>query len=255
MESNVTGKLKDAITSKLAGEPQLRGDIINQINKSEQKESESEKKHYISFLKNPKDILEIYKIIKSSKHSVKEKRKKIKEFLKDGEEINDFFNKILDTKTQKTKEENKEATGAGSAGGYTAPLFSSTKGDIVKNVQNTQNTQNVKTVRENFEKVEATEATSSSSTGQYNQPAIWAKSMSKKNWKGATTKYMPGSKRVQVKKKCKTFPYCNQGDIKALKIFENESVQSAIDSVSSIYKLDKGYISEIIFKEIRKRQK
>ena len=66
---------------------------------------------------------------------------------------------------------------------------------------------------------------------------------------------MPGSKRVQVKKKCKTFPYCNQGDIKALKIFENESVQNAIESVSSNYKLDKNYISKIIFNEIRKRQK
>ena len=63
---------------------------------------------------------------------------------------------------------------------------------------------------------------------------------------------MPGAKRVQVKKKCKKFPYCNQGDIKALKIFENESVQNAIDSVSSMYNLDKNYISNIIFDEIRK---
>lgn len=249
MDSNVTGKLKDAITSKTAGEPQLRADIVKQIQKAEQKESENEKKHYLDMLKNSKDIVDIYKIIKSPKHSIKEKRKKIKEFLKDGVEINDFFNSVLDTKSQKNKEENKEATGAGSAGGYNAPLFSSTKGDIIKNVEN------VKTVRENVEKVEATEATSSSSSGQYNQPAIWAKSLSKKNWKGASTKYMPGAKRVQVKKKCKTFPYCNQGDIKALKIFENESVQNAIDSVSSIYQLDKKYISEIIFKEIRKRQK
>jgi hypothetical protein len=63
---------------------------------------------------------------------------------------------------------------------------------------------------------------------------------------------MPGAKRVQVKKKCKKFPYCNQGDIKALKIFENESVQNAIDSVSSMYNLDKNYISNIILDEIRK---
>ena len=63
---------------------------------------------------------------------------------------------------------------------------------------------------------------------------------------------MPGAKRVQVKKKCKKFPYCNQGDIRALKIFENESVQNAIDSVSSMYKLDKNFVSNIIFNEIRK---
>lgn len=249
MNSNVTGKIKDAVYSKLAGEPELRRNVIKHIDKAEQTENKEKKEetNYLSFLKDPKDLVEIYKIIKSNKISVREKRKKIKEFLKPEKEINDFFNSIISTKS-KTKEESKEATGAASAGGYVAPLFSEpssgiTKGDVVK------------TVREQLEKVETKEATSSSSSGQYNQPAIWAKSLSKKNWKGASTKYMPGSKRVQVKKKCKTFPYCNQGDIKALKIFENESVQNAIDSVSSNYNLDKGFISEIIFNEIRKRQK
>lgn len=248
METNVTNKLKDAITSKFTGLPSdERRNTIQQIEKAEQMEETSEKKHYTEFLKDKKNIVDVYKIIKSPKHSVKEKRNKIKEYLKNPEELNNFFNKILNTNTKK-KEENTEATGAASAGGYST-LFSSepessvTKKDIIK------------TVREQVEKVEATEATSSSSSGQYSQPAIWAKSMSKKNWKGASTKYMPGAKRVQVKKKCKKFPYCNQGDIGALKIFENESVQNAIDSVSSSYKIDRNFISEIIFNEIRKRQK
>lgn len=249
METNVTGKLKDAITSKFTGlPPDERRNAIQQIEKSEQMEETSKKKHYTEFLKDKKDIVDVYKIIKSPKHSVKEKRTKIKEFLKDPEELNNFFNKILNTNTKK-KEENTEATGAASAGGYSMPLFSSESESSVtkKNI--------IKTVREQVEKVEATEATSSASSGQYSQPAIWAKSMSKKNWKGASTKYMPGAKRVQVKKKCKKFPYCNQGDIRALKIFENESVQNAIDSVSSSYKIDRNFISEIIFNEIRKRQK
>jgi hypothetical protein len=254
MDSNVTGKVKDAITSKLAGEPELKRNVIKYINKAEQTENEEkEEKGYLSFLKDPNDLIEIYKIIKSHKISIKEKRKKIKEFLKPEKELNDFFNKILSTKS-KTKEESKEATGAGSAGGYEAPLFSEPNSSTT-NVSGLTKGDVVKTVREQLEKVEAKEATSSSSSGQYNQPAIWAKSLSKKNWKGATTKYMPGAKRVQVKKKCKTFPYCNQGDIRALKIFENESVQNAIDSVSSTYNLDKRFISEIIFNEIRKRQK
>lgn len=248
METNVTNKLKDSITSKMSGSPEARRKVIDTINKTEQTENTSKKKHYIDFLKDPNNLVDVYKIIKSSKLSVKEKRKKIKEFLKDEQELDKFFNTVLNTNT-KTKEESKEATGAASAGGYSMPLFGSesdteiTKKDLVK------------TVREQVEKVETKEATSSSSSGQYNQPAIWAKSMSKKNWKGASTKYMPGAKRVQVKKKCKTFPYCNQGDIKALKIFENESVQNAIDSVSSIYRIDKSFISEIIFNEIQKRQK
>ena len=53
---------------------------------------------------------------------------------------------------------------------------------------------------------------------------------------------MPGAKRVKVRSKCKKFPYCNQGDIKALKIFESETVQNAIDSVSSGYGYNKDYI-------------
>jgi hypothetical protein len=83
MDSNVTGKVKDAITSKLAGEPELKRNVIKYINKAEQTENEEkEEKGYLSFLKDPNDLIEIYKIIKSHKISIKEKRKKIKEFLK-----------------------------------------------------------------------------------------------------------------------------------------------------------------------------
>lgn len=254
MEDVIT-KLKDSVTSGLATEPQARRDVIKAIDKANVNE---EKKHYLDFLKDKNDISEIYKLIKNKKLSNTQIRGKIKEYLKDPEDLRLFLTSILDTKSSK-KEENTEATGASGAGGYSMPLFSTTKGDIVKGV---------KTVREQMEsdgeqgmtdgetvKSETKEATSSSSSGQYNQPAIWAKSMKKKDWKGASTKYMPGSKRVQVKKKCTKFPYCNQGDINALKIFENESVQNAIDSVSSRLGINKEYISEIVFQEIRKRQK
>jgi hypothetical protein len=263
MEDVIT-KLKDAVTSGLASEPQARRDVIKAIDKANVNE---ESRHYLEFLKDKNDMSQIYILVKNKKLSNNQIRKKIKEFLKDPEDLKNFLNAILDTKSNveklvtKTgkKEENTEAMGAASAGGYSMPLFSTTKGDIVKGV---------KTVREQLEtdgekgltdgetaKTETKEATGASSSGQYSQPAIWAKSMSKKNWKGASTKYMPGAKRVQVKKKCTKFPYCNQGDIKALKIFENESVQNAIDSVSSKYGINKEYISEIVFQEIRKRQK
>ena len=254
MEDVIT-KLKDAVTSNLASEPQARRDVIKAIDKANVNE---EKTHYLDFLNDKKDIGEIYKLIKNKKLSNNQIRSKIKEYLKDPKELRNFLTAILNTKSTK-KEENTEATGAASAGGYSMPLFSTTKGDVVKGV---------KTVREQLEsdgeaglsdgeavKGETKEATGSSSSGQYSQPAIWAKSMKKKDWKGASTKYMPGSKRVQVKKKCTKFPYCNQGDINALKIFENESVQNAIDSVSGRFGINKEYISEIVFQEIRKRQK
>jgi len=244
MESNVTEKLKNAMTSALSGEPELRRNVVKSIEKAEVKEEKTPS--YLNFLKNKNDVVEIYNQIKNKKLSNNQIRTKIKEYLKNPDDLKKFLQSILDNKTPTKKEENTEATGSGSAGGYSMPLFSTSKGDLVKKV---------KTVREEVEKVEAKEATSSSSSGQYSQPAIWAKSLKKKDWKGATTKYMPGSKRVQVKAKCKKFPYCNQGDINALKIFESESVQNAIENVSNKYKINKDYISEVVFEEIVKTQR
>jgi len=68
-----------------------------------------------------------------------------------------------------------------------------------------------------LQKMETKEATSTSSSGAYESPAFLAKSMSKKNWRGKSKTQIPGGKFVEVKSKCKKFPYCNQGDINALK--------------------------------------
>jgi hypothetical protein len=244
---DITSKVTDLVMSKLTDT-----DSKLQFKKSMNKAKEiREEKTHLSFLKDEGSLDEINRLIKNKRLTRNQIKSKIKEFLNNPEDLVEFLNSYLEIVKPK-KEESTEATGAGSAGGYSMPLFSTTKGDVVKGV---------KTVREGIEfgggemsKAETTEATSASSSGQYNQPAIWAKSLSKKDWKGASTKYMPGAKRVQVKKKCKKFPYCNQGDINALKIFESESVQNAIDSVSGILGLDKKHISEIVFKEIRKRQ-
>lgn len=58
-------------------------------------------------------------------------------------------------------------------------------------------------------KVEATEATTTASTGAYSTPAFVAKGS--KNWRGGKKPIYKGGSFVQVKKKCLTFPYCNQG--------------------------------------------
>jgi hypothetical protein len=221
---------------------------INKLIDAEMKESKNKKRDYLSFLKDEDDLLQIYNLIKNKKLSNNQIRKKIKEFLNDPEDLNDFLKSILSEKGK--KEENTEATGAGSAGGYSMPLFSTTKGDITKGV---------KTVRESLEvedselkKTETKEATTSASSGQYSQPAIWAKSLKKKDFAGYKKPQYKGGKFVQVKKKCKKFPYCNQGDIGALNIFENESVKSAVDSVSKNYGLDKNYIFELLYQEMTK---
>lgn len=245
---DVKNSLKDKIMTTFAKQgvpPEKRNIVMKRLDMSESEEME--RKNPKDYLTNPEDMEEIFSLAKNKKLSANKIRQKMRDLLKEPGELKEFLESILDQRKPK-KEENTEATSAGGAGQYSAPLFSTTKGDLVDGV---------KTVRESFEqseKVETKEATSSGSSGQYSQPAIWAKSMKKKDWKGATTKYMPGAKRVQVKKKCKKFPYCNQGDIKALKIFENENVQNAIDSVSSSYGYNKEYISEIVFREIKKRQ-
>ena len=119
-----------------------------------------------------------------------------------------------------------------------------------------------------LEKIEATEATTSASVGQYDVPFPAKKRKDPLAIDGPKSIYNsravkdksfpklggPGSKFVKIKEKCNKFPYCNQGDINALKIFESETVQNAIDSVSGSYGYNKEYISEIVFREIRKRQ-
>ena len=105
---------------------------------------------------------------------------------------NDIMKLAIKTK----KKEPKEATGAAAAGGY-SPLFGG--------------------------KVEAKEATTTASSGQYYTTA-WVAPNSKQ-WRGRAKPQIPGGKFVTVKGKCQKFPYCNQGDIKALKITENEVME------------------------------
>ena len=133
------------------------------------------------------------------------------------------------------KIETKEATGSGGSGGFET-LFSVKKKNIGK-------------------KVETKEATGASSSGSYETPSIWAKTMNKKDWRGASKPLIPGGKFVEVKKKCKTFPYCNQGDINAVTITKNESVQDAIKNVSKKMKISEERIKKILEQEMVKLSK
>jgi hypothetical protein len=137
----------------------------------------------------------------------------------------------------KKKKEAKEATGSGSAGGYAMPLF----GKIETKEQ------------DDVTKIEATEATGSGSAGSYETTAAWAKSTKKKDWRGKSKTQIPGGKFVQVKKKCKKFPYCNQGDINALKIFENETLKKVISTVSKKHNISEEVIKNIIAYELQNK--
>ena len=60
---------------------------------------------------------------------------------------------------------------------------------------------------------------------------------------------------VKVKKKCLKFPYCNQGDINALKLSETDIFENIVDKLSKEYNLSKTTISKMINEEILKNQK
>jgi hypothetical protein len=154
---------------------------------------------------------------------------------------------------RKKKKETKEATGSGSSGGYEAPLFGEEK-DTEKFEAPVAfaDSEFVRKSHSETKKIEATEATGSGSVGAYSTPAFLAKSTSKKNWRGKSKTQIPGGTFVSVKKKCKKFPYCNQGDINALNIFKEESVQEAIKTVSEKLNLSENVIKAILDYEYEK---
>ena len=155
--------------------------------------------------------------------------------------------------TRLKKIETKEATGSGSVGAYSAPVFG---GD--NQFWEKSRAENAKLKESESEKVEAKEATTSGSVGGYESPSMWAKSTKKKDWGPSRKPQIPGGGFVKVKKKCSKFPYCNQGDINALKISKNESVKEAIDNVAKKFGVSSNVIITILeheYEKINKRVK
>ena len=147
------------------------------------------------------------------------------------EEYPDYYDKLK-------KVESKESTGTGSAGGFEGPIAFKDSEFVRRSFDETP------------KKIEATEATGSGSAGSYVTTAAWAKSLNKKDWRGASKTQIPGGKFVQVKKKCKKFPYCNQGDVKALKIWENEMLKKVISDISVRENISENAIKNIIAYEL-----
>lgn len=148
------------------------------------------------------------------------------------------------------KGETKEATGSGSSGAYVGPVFG---GD--DEFWERSRSETPKLEESEVEKVEATEATTSGSVGGYETPAMWAKSTKKKDWGPSRKTQYKGGSFVKVKKKCTKFPYCNQGDINALKLSKNESVRDAIKSVAKKMNIGENVIITILEHEYEKQSK
>jgi hypothetical protein len=150
------------------------------------------------------------------------------------------------------KTESKEATGSGSAGGYESLFGGEMKEKWSQKYKDSIDCDNPKGFSQKahcqgkVKKVETKEATGSASSGSYVTTAAWAKSTNKKDWRGKSKTQIPGGKFVQVKEKCKKFPYCNQGDIKALNIFENETFKKVIKNISQKHGISENVIKSIL---------
>lgn len=94
-------------------------------------------------------------------------------------------------------------------------------------------------------KEEAKEATTSASTGAYSTPAFIAKGS--KNWRGGKKPIYKGGKFVKIKKKCLTFPYCNQG-AGAIDLSEMDTKQHILKNASQRLGLSESTIIEILKK-------
>ena len=116
-------------------------------------------------------------------------------------------------------------------------------------------TKNMQSGSRDVKKVEATEATGSASSGSYETTSARAKSTKKKDWGPSRKTQYKGGSFVKIKKKCTTFPYCNQGDITNLKLSKNESVRDAIKNVANKLNIDESVIITILEHEYQMKNK
>ena len=172
--------------------------------------------------------------------AVRQNKKERKDELSKRLTKNDVFDKIDELKNNRyselkssEEEDIEEATGAGSSGAYTGPLFSKInkrsfkKSDITDNIPTSVTGLPIGKMysfneeKEVLEEEELDEATSFGSVGGvYDTPGFPASEfMGTKGKKGKAPvkKKQPngvlkklGYQKVRVKEKCKKFPYCNQ---------------------------------------------
>jgi hypothetical protein len=240
IEKEHTNNRKEAIEialDHLAEDPKY----YTKLKKVETKENigNSAKREFAKDLQSDKDYLEFKKNAK--------KKEGYKEFNFGTPNVTQDDPYIKKKKYSRPgKIETTEATSTGSSGGYET-VFG---GD--SNFWKRSQSENKESVKE---QAETTEATTSGSVGGYETPSMWAKSTKKKDWGPSRKTQIPGGGFVKVKKKCTKFPYCNQGDINALKITKNESVNQAIKNVAKKLNLSEKIVENILIEELSKHYK
>ena len=195
-------------------------------------------------------IIDIIKQIKDTSNRKEVAHNMIKKLKREKVDFDhvDFLKKCAFKQIKKS--EPKEATGSGSVGAYSAPVFGGNDEFWERSRSETP-----KLKESDVEKVEAKEATTTGSSGGYETPAMWAKSTTKKDWGPSRKTQYKGGSFVKIKKKCTKFPYCNQGDITNLKLSKNESVKEAIKRVASKLNIDESVIITILEHEYQNKNK
>jgi hypothetical protein len=158
-------------------------------------------------------------------------------------------NWIKDYITEAFKE-TKEATATGGGYGYSTKAFSMWSEDEEAKSEYK---------RSKKEKVEGEfkEATDSSSIGAYDYNSFQDVNMKGNTVKGKGRSWkqsqIPGGEFVEINPKCKTFPYCNQGNTGAVryrKTKKSSPVNEAIENVSKKTGLSVQEIKNIILSSI-----
>jgi hypothetical protein len=184
----------------------------------------------------------------------------------------EYINSLITEALKKKKEESKEATGASSAGAFSGPAFSMfSKDDVARSEYKRPKVKEVreeeycdacdrvksKCVCDETKKIEATEATGSSSVGAYDAPGFQDVNMKGNTTKGQGSSWkktqIPGGGFVNIDKKCKTFPYCSQGNSKdnPVKVSKTSSAMfEAIKNVSLKTGLSETEIKNIILSSL-----
>lgn len=143
--------------------------------------------------------------------------------------------------------ETKEVTGASSAGSF-APKLEMWSDD-----------ENAKSEYKRKEKIsgEFKEMTSTASNAIYDAPGFEDVNMRGNNPVGSGRAFkktqIPGGSFPEISKKCKTFPYCNQGNTGAVKYKKTKSkspLSEAIENVAKKTGLSVDQIKKIILSKI-----
>jgi len=162
------------------------------------------------------------------------------------------------------KKEAKESTMAGSSGSFSAPMGFVSKKEIYK-IHNKKKYNDEET--EETQEGEFTEAMTASASGAYDAPfgdgsggnplKVGGEKTIKKRMKTMRKNKFPmygGPEGVYVaiKNKCKTYPYCNQGDVNALEFYESDELNESVKEISKKYGLPFSEVEKIVIKEIKR---